>query len=224
MTADGKKDRLYCIYHGNRVIGFLYQNRMRCLTKMPDFVQAYGILPEYQGLGLGSAVLYRALTDLRTRRYVIADIDGQHPGSLACFRRAASVLNWRMGAIGRFNADKKKFEFNRRPRVEEGTGWCLRTAGAPELFPGRLPRGQWPRTANEEDVSASMLPEEYAGEEGVETEVQEEEEVVAPPQPKRSRGRQPKSAQFRRRPRRQKRRRSRVGGNGVDVRGGKAGR
>ena len=40
-----------------------------------------------------------------------------------------------------------------------------------------------------------MLPEDYAREEKVETQVQEEEEVVAPPQPKRGRGRQPKSAQ-----------------------------
>ena len=67
---------------------------------------------------------------------------------------------------------------------------------APELIPGRLPRGEWPCTANEGDVSASMLPEEYAGEEGVETEEQEEEEVLAPPKPKRGKGRQPKSAQF----------------------------
>lgn len=136
VDANGTTDRLYCIYHGNRVIGFLYQNRMRCLTKMKNFVQAYGILPQYQGLGLGSAVLCRALKDQEAHCYILADIDGEHPGSLACFRRAAGVLNWRMDAIGRFNADKKKFELNRRPRVDEGTRWCLRFAGAPELFPG----------------------------------------------------------------------------------------
>ena len=161
-----------------------------------DVLSSLWDAPSVPGTALGSALLYRAMKDMQRVKYIIIDVDAQHPASLACcFGRAAGVHNRHMDAIGRYIAASNTFEPNRRPRKGETTRWCLRLKSAPERFPGRLPRGEWPRTANEGDVSASMLPEDHAGEEKVETQVQEEEEVVAPPQPKRGRGRQPKSAQ-----------------------------
>jgi len=199
--ANGRTKRLYVIYHGNRIVAYLYQNQMRCGTLTMSFIQAYGVLEEYQGLGLGSAMMYQALRDMRRFKYILADIDRQHPGSLVCFRRAAGVHDRNMEALGRYVAASDSFDLNRRPRKGETTRWCLRLKNAPELFPGRLPRRQWPRTANEEDVSATMSEEEVAvveTEEQEEEEKEEEEEVEegVQPKPKRSRGGQRKRVQY----------------------------
>lgn len=142
VDADGKSSRLYCLYHGNLVIGFLYRNLMRVFTRMEKFYQAYGMLPQYQGTGMGSALLYCAMKDMKKIKYIIIDVDAQHPASLACFRRAAGVHDRHLDALGRYIAATNTFELNRRPRKGETTRWCLRLKGAPERFPGRLPRGR----------------------------------------------------------------------------------
>jgi hypothetical protein len=72
---------------------------MRCLTRTETFYQAYGMLPRYQETALGSALLYRAMKDMQRVKYIIIDVDAQHPASLACcFRRAAGVHNRHMDA------------------------------------------------------------------------------------------------------------------------------
>ena len=181
----GGNNRFYGVFYQEELVGFLYQTWTGDLPYTP-LIMAFGVKEAHRSTGIGSALVYRVLTDLADEPHIIADIDREHPQSLRTFRRAAPVYDRDMVAIGRLNGDfdAPKLEQNRRPRIGECTEWCLKRKDAPDLYPGRLPRGTWPREENEEDMSSTMVTED---------EYEEEEEVPAATR----RGRKPKPAQYR---------------------------
>lgn len=171
-----KNKRFYGAFHHERLIGFLFQTQADDGHGTP-LILAYGVAAEHQGKGVGSAMTNQLLQDLSDQPHILADVNRNHPQSLVCLHNAAARHGRNMTALGRLDeTNNNALALNQPPVGDECMEWCLQLKGAPDLYPGRLPRAQWPPTANEADMWWTSVPDDEIEEDEDEEESEEDKD------------------------------------------------
>ena len=147
----------YIMVHDEEIVGYLYHEKADFGSVDVDLIRAYGVVEQFRERRLGSALLYTLFKALAKSRYIVADIDKEHPDALKCIERAAEVFGRKVVALGRIVMTRKGgvLEENRRPRYENGESmeYCAMLKGAPELT-DRQEEKDWP-ALDVEDVPAT---------------------------------------------------------------------
>lgn len=132
--ADGKKIRFYIMVHKEEMVGWLYQEKADFGGADVNLIRSYGLLEKYRSKGLGAVLLYVIFKELAKSYYIVADIDEEHPESLACFTRTARAFGRVVKPIGRI-IEGGTLEPNRHPRYEDGETmeYLAKLKGAPEV-------------------------------------------------------------------------------------------